>query len=491
MAKIAFKKGLLANLPATYSAGTFYVTTDERAIYLDVSDAARIRIGDFQEFATLSELEANSNPSTSALYYVADINCLAKWNGEAYMQINRDTGATDIELVGNGNIITSVSYDENTRKITLTRGATAMTAADVDSKITAAEDNYYSVVRNDSETDNAAITRALGENTAAKGDICVIKTALGTTPESYSFMGYVYDGANWGAMDGNVNSANVIMGKDIVFAGGYASVGNIVKGTTYAKGKTLDDFMQALFTQELNPSKPTPTCSITLTGAGAKEVGSTFTPSYKATFDKKAYDYKPKETGVTVTSWEIKDSNDATKTADSGSFDAFTVEDATSYKITAKANYSDGNVPVTNLGNPYAASQIKAGATAVANSGTVTGYRNWFIYVGTDVTSAVDSAFIRKATAKGTGKNASTQSNVTIPAGTKRIMVAMPAGSGYTKVLKSVTDVDGMGLDVTANFAESTVAVEGANSYTAMNYKVYVAENANGMSATRYTFVIG
>lgn len=368
---------------------------------------------------------------------------------------------------------------------------TAMTAADVDAKVAAAEDNFYVVVRNDGEADNAAIARGLGENAAAKGDICVIKTALGSTPESYSFMGYVYDGANWGAMDGNINSENVIIGKDIVFAGSYASVGNVAKGTTIAKGDTLNKFLERLFTQELNPGKPTPTCSVTLTGAGAKEVGSTFTPSYTTSFDKKAYAYAPTDTGVTVSAWSVTDSNSVEKTSATGSFEAFTVGDATSYKLTAKATYTDGVVPVTNLGNPYPASQIKAGTTAAASSGTVTGYRNWYMYIGTDNTSAINSAFIRGTTAKGTGKSASTQNNVTIPAGTKRVMIAIPSGSGYTKQLKSVIDVDGMGLDVFSNFAESTVSVEGANSYAGMNYRVYVAENANGMSATHYNFVIG
>lgn len=54
MAKVAFKKGLLANLPAAISEGTFYVTTDERALYLDVDDTTRVRVGDFQEFETLT-----------------------------------------------------------------------------------------------------------------------------------------------------------------------------------------------------------------------------------------------------------------------------------------------------------------------------------------------------------------------------------------------------------------------------------------------------
>lgn len=129
MANVMFKKGLLATLPATYSEGTFYVTTDERAIYLDVSDSARIRLGDFQEFATLEALKANVNPSTSALYYISGLNVLAKWNGTDYVQINLDTGATSVEVVGSGNAVTAASYDAVTRKLTLTMGETFATRA--------------------------------------------------------------------------------------------------------------------------------------------------------------------------------------------------------------------------------------------------------------------------------------------------------------------------------------------------------------------------
>ena len=129
MANVMFKKGLLANLPATYAEGTFYVTTDERAIYLDVDGSTRIRLGDFQEFATLAALQANTNPSTSALYYISGLNVLAKWNGTEYVQINLDTGATSFEVVGDGNAVTAVSYDATTRKLTLTKGETFATRA--------------------------------------------------------------------------------------------------------------------------------------------------------------------------------------------------------------------------------------------------------------------------------------------------------------------------------------------------------------------------
>lgn len=136
MAMVNFKKGLLANLPSTYAEGTFYVTTDERAIYLDVNDTTRVRLGDFQEFATLADLQGNANPSTTALYYVADLNVLAKWNGSKYIQINLDTGATSAEKTGDGNALAGVSYDPATRKLTFTTVALP-TATDVDNKIDA------------------------------------------------------------------------------------------------------------------------------------------------------------------------------------------------------------------------------------------------------------------------------------------------------------------------------------------------------------------
>lgn len=136
MANVSFKKGTASKLPASYAEGTFYVTTDERAIYLDVSNSARIRIGDFQEFKNIAELNANVNPSTTALYYVADINCLAKWDGSKYFQINRDTGVTSVEVTGAGNAVTAAVIDATGRKLTLTKGATYVTAVEVDAKIT-------------------------------------------------------------------------------------------------------------------------------------------------------------------------------------------------------------------------------------------------------------------------------------------------------------------------------------------------------------------
>lgn len=155
MALVNFKKGRLANLPEAKTPGTLYMTTDERGIYLDVDGNTRIRFGDFQEFDTVALLEANQNPSTTALYYVKDINCLAKWDGSKYVQINLDTGATSIEVVGTGNAVTAANYDQSTRKITLTKGETFLTGADI-SDITSKVEQ--------AEQDIAALELLVGED---------------------------------------------------------------------------------------------------------------------------------------------------------------------------------------------------------------------------------------------------------------------------------------------------------------------------------------
>ena len=122
---VYFKKGELKNLPSTKSAGTIYVTTDERAMYVDVNDSTRIRLGDFREYPTWAEIQAldTTNLSTTALYYAVKENILCKYTGSAWTQINPDTICTLIEnkltganVDGGGVQITSSVKDQKTQK---------------------------------------------------------------------------------------------------------------------------------------------------------------------------------------------------------------------------------------------------------------------------------------------------------------------------------------------------------------------------------------
>lgn len=91
MAMVKFTKGTLANLGNVEKvAGQVLITTDERAMYLDLSSTQRIRIGDFQEYANWAAIQAipAANLSTTALYYAAAENILAKYTGSGWTQIN-------------------------------------------------------------------------------------------------------------------------------------------------------------------------------------------------------------------------------------------------------------------------------------------------------------------------------------------------------------------------------------------------------------------
>ena len=100
--------GLQANLTQNSPAinpGTIYVTTDERAMYIDVPEkgsvaAHRIRLGDFRIYETFDALKKDKTDwSQSCLYYVADKNALARYDGAEWKLIN-DTAGLESAIQG-------------------------------------------------------------------------------------------------------------------------------------------------------------------------------------------------------------------------------------------------------------------------------------------------------------------------------------------------------------------------------------------------------
>lgn len=314
-----------------------------------------------------------------------------------------------------------------------------------------------------------------------QGDVMLVTNTLGVKSA------YQFD-ETWIACDGNVDASKVIMPFDITLAGSYTQVGNLSKSSTgtatfATKGKSVAAALQEILSKREQPKiKSNPSVSLTASN-GAKEVGTSITPTWSASLNAGSYTYGP-ATGIVAKSWSIKDTDGNTATTASGSFPAITVGDDTNYRISATASYDAGAVAVDNLGDPSNPTiQIAAGSKS-ANGSYITGYRAWFMYVGESL-DTIDSAFIRGTTNK--GATPATQNGVTIPAGTKRVMVAIPATGAS---LTSVIDVDGMGLDVFGNFTKTTVDVEGLAGYEAASYSVWVAENANGMAATHYNLII-
>lgn len=334
-------------------------------------------------------------------------------------------------------------------------------------------------------TDEVAITNAVGATALQTGDLAIVKRAI--AGDKFQYTGYAYNGSEWAAMDGNYNAENVYFAKDLITT---SAIGNITltngQATIAAEGKNLKQVFETIFVKEKNPTVTQPSVSVSLSGAGAKEVGTKVTPSYNATFNKGSYEYGP-DTGLAAT-WAVKDSRNEEGTAAAGSFSELEVGDNTNYTVTAIATYGAGATPLTNIGNPYAAGAIVAGSKN-GTSSAITGYRNSFYGTLTEMPEALSSATIRGLSGKANAKWSNGKTfTISIPVGAKAVIFAYPA---TLRDVTSVKDVNGLSAEVKSAFVKSTLSVEGANAYAGADYKVYVSEFAEAVQkANTYNVTI-
>ena len=409
-----------------------------------------------------------------------------------------DTSTVDLEMVSN-KITAAVKVSaESGNAIQTKEDGLYVPAVDTSSfmpKVSAAEEGNIPVLTADGELVDSGLTtddigaasiyqgssleEATGSITAKKNDICIVTEQIGET-DKYSRTAYIYDGSSWVACDGNVNAENVYFAQDLITT---SAIGNITltngQATIAAAGKNLKQVFDLIFVKEQNPTITQPSVSVSAPNNKAYEVGTSVTPTYTATLNAGSYQYGP-ATGITATSWNVTDTDSHSASTNAGQFDAFTVTDTTNYRITATANYADGAVPVTNVGNEYAAGQIKAGSKT-GYSAYITGYRCGFYGTLTTKDGEINSALVRSLASKTTAAPAAGNTwNLSIPVGAQRIVFAYPA---TIRDVNSVLDVNGMNAEIKTAFTKYTVDVEGANGHTAISYKVYVMDRATAADA--------
>lgn len=344
--------------------------------------------------------------------------------------------------------------------------------------ITEQRDSVYQGTRTDGQTDTEAIAAAVGSNTPKKGDTCIIKTEIASG--KYSYIGFVYTGTEWAAMDGNVSADNVIMPSDILFAGDYTQVGNIKKTQTGTytgayTGKSISEVFTALFTKEEQPTiTANPAVSLSAPENKAYEVGEKVTPTYSATLSAGSYKFGP-ATGVAAESWSVSNGTD-TLTTSSGTFSEITVGDDTNYKITATATHNEGAVAKTNIGNNSDPVIKIASGTKSSTSSAITGYRKpfWGYKLTGDALAdptAITSAQVRSLQKSGTSAN-NVPTSYTVPADTKQIYFVVKAGVKNTITVKNESALN---APVAFTKVASGVQVEGANGYTAAAYDLWYA----------------
>lgn len=374
----------------------------------------------------------------------------------------------------------------------------------------------------DHANDEAAIAEQVGDKTLTAGDMAIVKTPI--TDGKYQYTAYVHNGEMWVAMDGNYDAKNVLFANDFTLAGSYTAVGNITKssttatGTLSAKGKSLDQLIQNIFTKELNPTKDLPTIALSGDSDQSGEVGTTFTlPTVTVKVsDVGSYTYGP-ATGITfpigdltiaectststksdITGASNKKSN--TAAAVTNSTVSLTASDAKgtvytdsviSYTFDAVGSYTQGAMPKTNLGNDYESARIAAGdAHCDARTIKRTGWRNyWYGFVST--TTAAGLTRITDSTATNYNKvtdgtktltaGGAAISNTTLPTiaaatGDRMPVVVFPTSANKKVVSASMPS----SLNAPVTFTKiGTVNLAGANGASAVSYDIwgYVADD--------------
>lgn len=371
-------------------------------------------------------------------------------------------------------------YENDTRKLKIGDGITALG----DLKYFGGDSaQNFDVVPNEGEEDVTAITRVAGSVELHTGDTAIVKRVI--SGDKVSYTAYVYDGS-WKAMDGNYRADNVYFDDDLTYT---VAIGTLSKPSGSAKfaakGKSVEQVLSGLMAQEANPSKSNPAVSFSSTGGlGTFEIGTKKNLTYTAALSVGGYTYGP-ATGIAAQTWEVSCTGVADKKSTAtGTFENVVAE-ATAKKITAKATYNDGAIPVTNLGNQYPAGQIKAGS-ASKDSGNLIGVRHMF-YGPMTTDATLDSATIRALKHEAVAKKTITTFGA--GSGAKKVVIACPAGYNVAKVLMP----SAMNADATASFVKQadTVNVEGAEGYTAVAYSVWVYQPASIDSTETYAVTIG
>lgn len=281
---------------------------------------------------------------------------------------------------------------------------------------------------------------------------------------------------------------NIIFTQDMTLTetfGKYKPAGGSV--VIPSKDKSLMQVLLDAYSEDKNPTTTPPSLTLSSPQSRTYEVGTSVVPTYSNSFGAGSYTYGP-PTGVAPISWTItNNSTTESKTTSSGQFNAVTIADNTSYRITSTVNYSEGAIPFTALGAEYAAGRIAAGSIT-KTSNAMTGYRNTFYGTLNAKPEILTSDIIRSLPKSNSALSNGAKFTISVPAGAMMIVIAYPA---TLRELTSVKDVNGMNAEILSAFSSFILPVEGANGYQAINYRVYTQSlpSAND-TANTYTVTI-
>ena len=431
MALYKFLRGNSANLAnVAVEDGAFYLTTDTHRLYVGQgTELCPVNEG----VVTVANIE--NLPETAiagSFYYATKENILCVYNGQTFVQINpdTDTGATSVAFEGEGNVIVGVTYDAETRTLKFQK------------KQIYATDVVFE--------ENLMFTKTFGKYAPTSA--------------------------------------------------GYVEIP--------VQGKTVQDLFTMAYSEPKDPTVDYPSISISASGASA-EVGNTFTlPTATLKVDDiGSYQYGGKDadnvkygngdTGVvykannvvlaqgaepaTATNKTTNDTNMVkgnTITLKATGDNVTYGDTAVSFTFSGSATYANDSTiePLNNLGSKVSSKKIAATGTTTIEDKTVsfTGYRKCFwgfksVAASLSNPEAITSEQVRALQKSGNGRQ-TMPTSYTVDAGTKQVYFVAPAGAYKTLSIKNAS---ALSAPVACTKKEKAVKVEGANSYTAVDYDLW------------------
>lgn len=272
--------------------------------------------------------------------------------------------------------------------------------------------------------------------------------------------------------------------------------GNYSAGDVIDAGTNIAKLLTDLLMEDINPTANSPVVTLTPSGWSVRdyEVGTELSLGYTCSLSPGYYSVtgKPNQTGgVTAKTYNITATASNVEgtitpgTSASGTLGTVILRDNASVKLNATVTGTQGNMPKTFLGNDYPSIRFQEDASYTKSTGTAYGKRNYFVGYASNTTidysSALTSEVIRDAQLSDFKEITSITTNQM-----QEMFFAAPhsAGKASVSVSNSYT-----GLPQDVKKYSTTVAVKGANGYTAVAYDVWYVKNASAESGTS-TFTI-
>ncbi len=249
-------------------------------------------------------------------------------------------------------------------------------------------------------------------------------------------------------------------------------VGGLPSGTTINTGTSITDLIKLVGIKTYYPTFIAPTLSLAINVDNGVEAGYTSDATLTATFNKGEIkgdlvegvwnaNAKQNDRAGDLDTYEING-------VDNGGVNTKTLTDnvieegANVYN--AKVYFATGPQPIDSDGNNY---ETPLAAGNITTSKTIYGYRKLFYGLSSQATNSAEVRALSNSLLNPTN---GTTFTINITSGASKVVFAYPA------TLQDVTEViykEGLNADIKGIFTKTTVSVEGANGYTAIDYKVY------------------